>query len=62
MRCYFMEKGHIPSVEPLTASSDADAISQGEALLRERADRFTAIEIWDKTRRVYSSSTNEGDT
>jgi hypothetical protein len=62
MRCFFMNEGHIKGVEPLTVSSDADAIKQGQALLRERADRFAGIEIWDKARRVYRSLISEGET
>ena len=62
MRCFFMKEGHIKGVELLTVSSDAEAIEQGEALLRERADHFAAIEIWDKTRRVYRSRLGDVDT
>jgi hypothetical protein len=53
MRCYFIRDGHISAVAVLTATSDADAMKQAEALYEERAGHITGFELWDEARFVY---------
>lgn len=53
MRCYFLREGHIRAVEELTDASDAQAVAQGLALFKERQDKYTGFEVWDRTRFVY---------
>jgi hypothetical protein len=52
MRCYFLARGHIRAVEILATSSDCEAISQANALLRRHQDKFDGFEIWDFARLV----------
>jgi hypothetical protein len=53
-----MNNGHIASMELVAASSDDDAIEQGQALFEERYDRFEGFEVWDGARCVYRSTVN----
>jgi len=45
MRCYFIRDGHISAVALLTATSDADAIKEAEALYRARAGYIVGFEV-----------------
>ena len=50
MRCYFMQGGHIRSVEVLETDSDEDAIEQSYALFRKVADKYEGFELWEGAR------------
>jgi len=48
-----MRDGHIGAVEELTDVSDTEAIAQALVLFKERQDKYTGFEIWDRARFVY---------
>jgi hypothetical protein len=50
MRCYFMKKGHIASVEELPGLSDEEATDKAYELFSERKESFDGFELWDRTR------------
>lgn len=54
MRCYLMRKGHIASVEFLTAGPDEALIAQGRKLFARLPDNsFDGFEVWDGNRRLH---------
>jgi hypothetical protein len=56
-RCYFLNmQGRIERVALIEADTDADAVARGDALFRETGAGFSAIEVWDRGRRVERQS------
>jgi len=53
VRCYFLRRGHIGSVEILTDVSDEAAIKQANALFEKRKKEFEGFEVWDRARFVH---------
>jgi hypothetical protein len=52
-RCYFLNlHAKIAGVEVIVAVGDADAWAQADALFREKRAGFSAVEVWDRGRRV----------
>jgi hypothetical protein len=62
MRCYFLRKGHIASVETLTGLSDEEAIAKAHHLFSQRQDRFEGFEVWDSERVVFRHPDPDGDS
>jgi hypothetical protein len=62
MRCYFLRKGHIASVEILTGLSDEEAIAKAHHLFSLRPGRFEAFEVWDRKRVLFRHPDPHGDS
>jgi hypothetical protein len=59
-RCYFLNlHAAIERVELIEADTDADAWLQAAALFRDKGAGFSAIEVWDRGRRVERESSND---
>jgi hypothetical protein len=58
-RIYFFLDGHIRKVEELLDCSDDDAARDLAVARLVKPDGFTAIEVWDRARKVCALSSAE---
>jgi hypothetical protein len=56
MRCYFMRKGHIASVEAIPGLSDEETVKRAWELFTEKLKArysYDGFEVWDLARVVF---------
>jgi hypothetical protein len=58
-RCYFLDlHSEIAGVEFIEADTDSDAVERGDVVFREKGTGFSAVEVWDRGRRIERELNN----